>query len=213
MPPPRVGAVRLAPAARSVPTVRSARSALGACRAAPAVSAAVRPGCPARGHADASTLHAARKAQRVTVAVTGGRQQSGLPEASLPASSPASARGAPASCPGGPACHSPLSCKEHCAGRAMHDICDLWDVMAGFSIFTDVSSLLRLGRTFYPSEGFHHRPTREFSQVDLAGRTPFRPVNHGFCCPCDCILLCWLTRSRLQLHRARAILSRRWAAA
>ena len=102
-------------------------------------------------------------------------------------------------CPaGGHARHARASCAEGAerAGRHIrNDICDLWDVMADLLIFVDVSSVACPGRTFYPAQGFHHRPTHELSQVDLPRRTPLRSVNHDFWCRCDCILLCWPTRS------------------
>ena len=105
--------------------------------------------------------------------------------------------------------HAWASCAERAGRRVRYDICDLPGAMAGFFIFQDVSSALRLGRRFYPAQGFHHRPTRELSQVDLPRRTPFRSVNHDFWCPCDCILLCWPTRSHAAIAARRNCSARR----
>jgi hypothetical protein len=141
----------------------------------PGVAPDVRPGCQAPGsrHADGSTLHAAIKAQRAAAGLDG--RPSGLPLASVPPSAVASAARAAWPCD-----VTTASRAERAAERFTPDICDLWDVLAGFSIFEDVSSLPSLGRTFYPSQRLCHRATDEFSQVELPRRTPFRRVNHVF---------------------------------
>ena len=95
----------------------------------------------------------------------------------------------------GIAIHPRTSSRERAGRRSVLDICDLWDVMAGFSIFKDVSRVLRLGRTFYPQQRFDHRPIRQLLQVVSSHRTRFRRPGDGAWYQCDCIPL-----SRLSWH-------------
>ena len=78
--------------------------------------------------------------------------------ASFPPSPSPSARRVSSPRPAGAIARRPrTACAERAARRRpRHDACDLWEVMAAFSIIQDVPRLLRLGRTFYPPQRSDH---------------------------------------------------------
>ena len=119
---------------------------------------------PVSYRADVITIHAATDPSRVAGKTRASAAPAGCPRiprsavTSLPPSPSPSARRVPSPRPAGAIARHPRTAR---GGRAVrrrppHDTCDLWEVMAGFSIIQDVPRLLRLGRTFYPPQRCDH---------------------------------------------------------